>query len=81
MRRQVHRSNVGATSAVDYFRITYYNEFLSHVVAELQTRFNSNAAHGVGLLLLLPSHNEDADIEIKPELEQQLIFTRKIYLL
>ena len=77
VRRQVHRSNVGATSAVDYFRITYYNEFLSHVVAELQIRFNSNAAHGVGLLHLLPSHNEDADIEIKPELEQAVDFYKE----
>ena len=35
-RRQVHRSNVQTQSAEDYFRITIYNEFLSHVISELQ---------------------------------------------
>ena len=31
-RRQVHRSNPVTASVEDYFRITLYDEFLSHVV-------------------------------------------------
>ena len=48
----------------DYFRITLYHEFLSHVVSELQSRFVDNPAHNIvlGLLYLLPSEciNEDS---------------------
>ena len=32
--RQVHHSNIEATSTEDYYRITYFNEFLSHVTLE-----------------------------------------------
>ena len=32
---QSHRSNVDVTTAEDYYRISHYNEFLSHVIAEL----------------------------------------------
>ena len=32
---QVHRNNPEASSPEDYFRITLYDEFLSHVVSEL----------------------------------------------
>ena len=68
-RRQVHRSNVQAQSADDYFRITIYNEFLSHVISELQSRFVDNESHSVGLLHLLPSGccstNKDAGIPEK----------------
>jgi len=34
--RQAHRSNPDAASTEEYFRITLYNEFLSHVTAELE---------------------------------------------
>ena len=55
--RQVHRSNPEISSPEDYFRITLYDEFLSHVVSELQSRFVGNPAHDIalGLLYLLPS--------------------------
>ena len=45
-RRQVHRSNFETQNAEDYFRVTIYNEFLSHVISELQSRFVDNASHG-----------------------------------
>ena len=68
-RRQMHRSNILAQSAEEYFRITIYNEFLSHVISELQSRFVDNAGHSVGLLHLLPSqccnNSEAADIPVK----------------
>ena len=44
--RQRHRSNVRATTAEDYYRITLYNEFLSDVVTELQDRFTDNPSYG-----------------------------------
>ena len=37
-RHQMHRSNVTAPTTEEYYRITVYNEFISHVVAELQDR-------------------------------------------
>ena len=61
--RQMHRSNPEISDPEDYFRITLYHEFLSHVVSELHSRCNDNPAHDVvlGLLYLLPSEciNED----------------------
>ena len=59
-RHQVHRSNPETSSAEDHFRITLYNEFLSHVVAELDERFVNNPAHEIalGLLYLLPMCSE-----------------------
>ena len=36
--RQSHRSNVPTTSAEVYYRISLYNEFVSHVIADLRER-------------------------------------------
>ena len=57
---QVHRSNIEATSTEDYYRITYFNEFLSHVTLELKQRFIETPPHGIGLLHLLPSACREA---------------------
>ena len=51
-RCQVYRSNVNASNPEDFYRTTLYNEFLSHVVTELEKRFVDNSAHGIGLLHL-----------------------------
>ena len=53
---QAHRSNPDVSSLEDYFRITLYHEFLSHVITELQERFLDNQTQVValGLLSLLP---------------------------
>ena len=55
--RQVHRSNPATSSPEDYFRITLFDEFVSHVVSQLEDRFVDNPAHSIalGLLHLLPS--------------------------
>uniref|UniRef100_A0A1X7TFQ6 DUF4371 domain-containing protein n=1 Tax=Amphimedon queenslandica TaxID=400682 RepID=A0A1X7TFQ6_AMPQE len=53
--RQTHRSNPPSSNPEDYFRITLYDEFLSHIISELQTRFMNNPARG--LLYLLPSES------------------------
>ena len=57
--RQVHRSNIEATTE-SYYRITNFNEFLSHVIMELRQRFMDTPPHGVGLLHLLPSKCREA---------------------
>ena len=51
--RQIHRNNI-QTLTVE--RISLYNDFISHVVSELESRFISNENHSIGLLYLLPSH-------------------------
>ena len=77
-RRQVHRSNPEVSNPEDFYRITLYDEFLSHVVAELNTRFLDNPARGIGLLHLLPSEccKQEVDDEIPPELAQAVDFYR-----
>ena len=63
--RQAHRANVTVQSVEEYFRITLYNEFLSHIVTELEQRFSSSQHQTLGLLQLLPelcSSREDTDI-------------------
>ena len=54
---QVHRNNPETSSPEDYFRITLFNDFLSHVISQLEDRFANNPAHSIalGLLCLLPS--------------------------
>lgn len=51
----MYRDNIQASSAEEYYRISYYNEFISHVISDLQDRFIENPFHGVGLLYLLPT--------------------------
>ena len=68
-KRQVHRSNVQASSAEEYYRISYYNEFVAHVVYDLQDRFIESPLNGVELLYLLPSEccNNAEDDNDAPE--------------
>jgi len=63
--------NVATSTAEDYYRISFYNDFLSHVVAELKERFISSPLNGVGLLHLLPCEcckSKDNDGEIPEDL-------------
>ena len=46
---QVHSSNPETSIAEDHFRITQNNEFLSHVLAELDEWFVNNPAHRITL--------------------------------
>ena len=43
--RLVRRSNPAVSSPEDYFRITLFDEFLSHVISQLEDRFIDNLAH------------------------------------
>ena len=55
--RQVHCSNPPSSTPEEYYKICLYDEFLSHVLAELEERFVNNPSLSValGLLYLVPS--------------------------
>ena len=53
-RHQSHRNNPETSSAEEYFYVTLYNEFLSHVTRELEDRFSRNLSLVHGLLHLIP---------------------------
>ena len=78
--RQTHRDNVPASSAEEYFRITLYNEFLSHLIEEVEERFTrlSTPIYTIGLLQLLPSQCIDRALpettSIPEELSQAVEF-------
>ena len=73
--RQVHRSNIETSSTEDYYRITYYNEFLSHVTTELKLRFMDTPPHGIGLLHLLPTKCREAiDVDVPAVLSEAVAF-------
>ena len=60
----MHRSiNVHVDNPKDYFLITLYDTFLSHVVSELKDRFNEESANhnGIALQQLLPGKCCDID--------------------
>ncbi len=69
--RQKHRSNPPSSTPEEYYRISIYDEFLSHVVSELEVRFVNNPCHSItiGLLHLLPSEciKQGDDDVIVPE--------------
>jgi hypothetical protein len=54
-RRQSHRSNIETCSGKQYYCVTMYNEFLSHVIRELDNKFSGNQYLVHGLLHLVPS--------------------------
>lgn len=56
--RQRYRSNPPTSTPEEYYCISLYNEFLSHILSELKERFINNPSHStaVGLLNCLPSH-------------------------
>jgi len=78
-RRQVHRDNAQVSSTEEYYRISYYNEFISHIISELQDRFIENPLHGFGLLYLLPTeccsdNAEDSEDDVPGVLLQAVDF-------
>jgi hypothetical protein len=74
-RQQVHRNNVPSASTEAYFRISLYNEFLSHVVLDLQDRFSSEVtSHATGLLHVMPvecikGNTTDIPVELKTSVD------------
>ena len=54
-KRQIHRSNNQSLSTEEYYRVCFFNEFLSYVTSDLEDRFSSRAANCTGLLHILPA--------------------------
>lgn len=75
-RRQTNRSNIEASTPEDYYRITLYNEFISHVVCELEERFVKTPLHGISLLHLSPSQcsSKQLDDPIPKEISEAAHF-------
>ena len=81
--RQVHRFNVQAASAEEYFKISLFNEYFSHLISELEARFTNNpaAVHTTGLLELLPEEciKRATNIDLEIEMPQNLVQARELY--
>jgi hypothetical protein len=75
-RCQVNRNNVEVATPEDYYRVTLYNEFISHVVSELEERFVRAPVHGIKLLQLLPSEccKRQPDEPIPEEISEAVCF-------
>ena len=74
--QQAHRSNHEASSPEEYYRFSMYNEFLSHVIRELEERFAESSSQVHGLLYLIPSECTSSNLEgdCTPELSQAVDF-------
>ena len=57
-----YQSNPETSSTEDYYRITLYDEFLSHVISELEARFTDSPSHSSGLLYLLPKESVSLEV-------------------
>ena len=73
---QAHRDNVQDESVEEYYRITLYNEFLLHIITELEERLTNSLTHTIGLLQLLPSKciSTTTKTEIPEELAKAVDF-------
>ena len=61
-KHQMHWNNIPVTTA-EYYRVSLYTEFHSHVTGELQERFCDTPVQGIGLLQLLSTQYCSFDIE------------------
>ena len=69
---------MNATNAEEYYRIMY-NEFMSHGICQLESRFLDNSAHIVGLLYLLPSECTRTDFTIDDGIPSNLTEAVQFY--
>ena len=67
-----------SSSPEEYFRISLYNEFLSHIISELENRFVNNPAHDIALGLLYLSPNECLNLK-DDKLPPELVKVIQIY--
>ena len=63
---------LNASSDENNFRITHYNQFLFHMIGEIEERFTVTPTHSIGLLMLMPYEctKRDRDSELPDELSQ-----------
>ena len=76
--RQLHRSNPPTSTPEDYFRITFYDEFLSHVITELEARFIDNPSHEITLGLLYLLRNKCISLEARLLNKQELSLSESV---
>ena len=76
MRRQSHSHNVEASTPEDYYRIAYYNEFLSHVISQIQEQFSTDSTH---ILQLLPSQCCDNNVHTTTDINRELCQAVEFY--
>ena len=62
--RQIHKNNIQTSTVEQYSRISLYNDVISYVVSELESKFISNENYSFGLLCLLRNHICDAVIQV-----------------
>ena len=76
VRQQAHRANHETSSPEEYYHVSLYNEFLSHVISELEERFAESSSRASGLLYLLPSESASSKSEdsVPKELTQAVDF-------
>lgn len=77
--RQAHRSNRATASPEDYFRITLFDEFLSHLISQLQDRFVDNPSHSIALDLLCILPSECVHCESNGTLPTELVQAADLY--
>ena len=76
---QTHWNNLQADTPEQYYRITFFNEFLSHTIAELDERFINHPPPIIGLLHLLPWQCCSSDSEPENPLLEELVNAAKFY--
>ena len=76
---QTHWNNLQADTPEQYYRITFFNEFLSHTIAELDERFINHPPPIIGLLRLLPRQCCSTDSEPENPLPEELVNAAEFY--
>ena len=77
--RQAHQSNPAMSSPEEHYWITLYNEFLSHVISQLQQTFVDNPAHSIALGLSCLLQSKCINLESGGTLPSELVQAAIIY--
>ena len=77
VRHQMHGSNPETFSPKEHYRVTLYDEFLSHVIRELLERIMKFSSHGSVLLYLLP--RESLSVEVEDDIPRELAEVADFY--
>ena len=64
--RQQHRSNIGASSAKEYFQINIAIPLLDHIIMCIDQQFSPSAGIAISLLGLVPSILCSKDVSLEP---------------
>lgn len=76
---QTHQNNLQADTTEEYYRITIFNEFLSHTIVELDERFINHSSPITGVLHLLPRQCCSIDSDPESPLPEELVNAAQFY--